>query len=116
MIAIKFSGLISRNILHIRFMSFSSDAIYNHNNPYVFNENYFENTSYVIYNKTTAYTIFLASFIASTIFTIFSTGLIAYLVLFKTDKPFKLYSKILLICAILNFYLSLANFCCQAVS
>lgn len=96
-------------------MSFSDALIYNPANPHVFNENYFQNTSHVIYKDTTSYFVFRTSTVLCTILSSCSIGFLLYLVAFKTPKYFKSYSRILLIFIFGDVYVICANFICRAV-
>lgn len=91
-------------------------SFYNPENPYVFNENYYQNTTHVIYKETTFYYIFRTSFVLSFLLSLLFIGLIVFLVIFKTSKSFKPYSKMLFIVAITDFILALGEFLVQSVS
>jgi hypothetical protein len=99
----------------IRTMSSTEALTYNPENPYIFNEHYFENTSHVIYKETFSYMVLRTSFALSTASSLFLIGLILYLIAFKTSKSFRSYSKALLICALSDIYIILCDFCCQIV-
>lgn len=88
----------------------------NPENPYVFNKDYYENTTHVIYKETIFYYIHRTSFILSALFSFFLIGLIVFLIIFKTPKSFKPYSTMLLIYAITDLYLALGEFLIQPVS
>lgn len=90
--------------------------MYNPENPYVFNQNYFENTTHLAYNETVLYVFSRVSFALSTVFSVLLIGIVVLLVIFKSPKAFKPYSKVLLICSATDFYVVLANFLCQMVN
>jgi hypothetical protein len=57
--------------------------MYNPENPYVFNENYYANITSVPYKDTSSYLAFRASSSICAILSILSIGLVVYLVIFR---------------------------------
>jgi hypothetical protein len=90
--------------------------MYNPENPYVLNENYFENTTHVVYKETTAYFIFNTIFNVSAMVSLLSIGLLMFLVIAKTTKSFKSFSHVLFISALADIYVVFGHFLSQTVS
>jgi hypothetical protein len=90
--------------------------MYNPENPYVFNENYFENTSHIIYKETVSYIIFRASFAFSAILSLCLIGLILRCILVASPEALRPFSKMLFICALVDVYVIVIDFLCQMVT
>jgi hypothetical protein len=97
-------------------MSSFTRLTYYPENPYVFNEHYFRNTTDVEFKDTTFYIIFRVSFAICTLLGLISISMNVFLVTFKTPALFKPYAKMLLMCAFTDFLVILGDFLCQSVS
>lgn len=97
-------------------MSFSNTSTYNPENLYVFNENYYENTTHVVYKNTKFYSVFQTSFALCALFSLVSIGTVFFLVIFKTPKSFKAYSKMLFIYAVIDLYFAMGGLLVKLVS
>lgn len=93
-----------------------SNVTYNPENPFVFNENYFENITDVGYESANFYLFFHIYFYVCAVLAIFSISMLLYLIIQKTPKSIRPYSKMLLICAITDLYVVFVEVLCQTVS
>lgn len=89
---------------------------YNPENPYVLNANYFQNITNVTYQDTGTFFIFRSLYFTSTILSLCLLALLLYLIIYKTPNQLRPYSRMLLICAVIDLYVITIDFCCQSVS
>lgn len=87
----------------------------NPENPYVFNEQFFSNVTNLPYEKSTFDLIHSLNNYTAAILGAFSILLVQYLIVFRTPRQFREFSKILLLCTISDSVYLTSDFCTQTV-
>lgn len=89
---------------------------WNPQNPFVHNELIYLNVPHVVYQQSALYYIHKINNYASALAGLTFNLLVLYLIVTKTPKQFRPYSKMLMLCSIADTYSILCNILCQTVS
>jgi hypothetical protein len=91
-------------------------TVINPENPYVFNEYRFLNSTHLNYEESLISTIHRLINVIAPLLGIFNSSLVVYLAIWQTPRHIKSFGRMILLCSLSDIYYALCDLWCQSVS